>query len=200
MARSSIHNALELHLHAVSDAHKVLEHARQRRNHVAAQAGQAQLCAAVEAAFDAGATWMQIDDLLGIVRGNAYQQYRRRPVRNWDSHRQSTLRSRMTPLRVSRWRQRAPIEEDTDGSRAVDWPAMSAHDDLQTLYGVPTFKALQDICGTYIAEHRYTLTGDVGLTCACRLQVSTYIEWVEHVTELQASHIAMAIQQARNTP
>jgi hypothetical protein len=43
------------------------------------------LRAAVDAARDAGVGWMRIGDTLGIARGNAYQRYRKRPVRRSDS-------------------------------------------------------------------------------------------------------------------
>jgi hypothetical protein len=199
-AASAIHGSSETHLRAVSDVRSVLERARQQRNPAAAKAAQHHLCAAIEAAHDAGATRLQIRDLSGIARGNAYQKYRRRPAPRRDPHHQSTLRFRMTALRVSRWRQRAQVEECPGDREAVARPAPPAQNGLQTLYGVPTFKALQNICRRYIIEHPYTLHAHSRPACGCRLPVATHDEWVDHVTELQASHIAMAIQEARNPP
>jgi hypothetical protein len=43
------------------------------------------LRAAVDAARDVGVGWMRIGDTLGIARGNAYQRYRKRPIRRPDS-------------------------------------------------------------------------------------------------------------------
>lgn len=60
-------------------ARTALERARRQQRRDAVTAAQHQLRAAVEAASDAGVTWMQIGDILGMARGNAYQQYRRRP-------------------------------------------------------------------------------------------------------------------------
>jgi hypothetical protein len=71
--------------------------------------------------------------------------------------------------------------------------------EVESLHGVPTFSALQTICKKYIAEHQFTTNADARPTCTCRLEVADYDRWLEHVTELQASDIAMAIQEARNT-
>ena len=68
-AASAIHGSSETHLRAVSDVRSVLERARQQRNPAAAKAAQHHLCAAIEAAHDAGATRLQIRDLSGIARG-----------------------------------------------------------------------------------------------------------------------------------
>ena len=70
--------------------------------------------------------------------------------------------------------------------------------DRETLFGVPTFAALQTICSAYLVDHRFTSHLRGRPTCSCRLDVADYAEWVHHVTELQASHVAMAIQEARN--
>jgi hypothetical protein len=83
---------------------------------------------------------------------------------------------------------------------ATTWLAPASAEGPHTLYGVPTFATLQRICRKYLVEHPYTLDGDERPTCACRLRLSAYDEWLEHVSELQASHLAMAIQEARNTP
>ena len=70
---------LDSGLHEIRQAHTVLERARRQRRRDAVRAAQRQLRAAVAAASDAGVTWMQIGEALGMARGNAYQQYRRRP-------------------------------------------------------------------------------------------------------------------------
>ena len=66
-------------LHEILHARTMLERARRQQRRDAVRAAQHELRAAVEAASDAGVTWMQIGDVLGMARGNAYQQYRRRP-------------------------------------------------------------------------------------------------------------------------
>ncbi|BBZ25951.1 hypothetical protein MMAD_02460 [Mycolicibacterium madagascariense] len=66
-------------LHDLLEARTMLEHARRQRRRDAVSAAQRRLCAAAAAASDAGVTWMQIGEVLGMARGNAYQQYRRRP-------------------------------------------------------------------------------------------------------------------------
>ncbi|BBZ25952.1 hypothetical protein MMAD_02470 [Mycolicibacterium madagascariense] len=71
--------------------------------------------------------------------------------------------------------------------------------DRQTLLGVPTFAALQAICSAYLDDHRFTSHLRGRPCCSCRHDVADYDEWVFHVTELQASHVAMAIQEARNS-
>jgi cell division FtsZ-interacting protein ZapD len=71
--------------------------------------------------------------------------------------------------------------------------------DRQTLLGVPTFAALQAICSAYLDDHRFTSHLRARPTCSCRLDLTDYDDWVHHVSELQASHVAMAIQEARNT-
>lgn len=103
----------------------------------------------------------------------------------------------MSSLRVSRWRPRNPLGHVTRRGGTVTWPAPTGS---QTLHGVPTFKALQGICVKYLIEHQCTPTGNPSHTCSCRLRLATYDEWLAHVSELQASHLAMAIQEARNTP
>jgi hypothetical protein len=87
MTKSDKHGALEVHLRAVSAARYLLEHARAQRDRVEVSAARHRLRNAVDLARDAGATWMQIGDLLGIARGNAYRQYRRRPHRDGDANR-----------------------------------------------------------------------------------------------------------------
>ena len=66
-------------IHEIIQAQAMLERARRQHRRDAVRAAQHQLRAAVAAASDAGVTWMQIGDVLGMARGNAYQQYRRRP-------------------------------------------------------------------------------------------------------------------------
>jgi hypothetical protein len=102
----------------------------------------------------------------------------------------------MTSLR-SRWRPRAPLGHVAHRSEPVSWPTPIGS---QTLYGVPTFKALQGICVKYLIEHQCTPNEDLSHICSCRVALATYDDWLAHVTELQASHLAMAIQEARNTP
>ena len=68
------------HLRTVSEARAALEHARDAGSPEDGTAAQRRLRGAIDAARDAGVTWMQIGTLFGIARGNAYQQYRRRPL------------------------------------------------------------------------------------------------------------------------
>ncbi|MCW2515440.1 MAG: hypothetical protein JWR11_4482 [Mycobacterium sp.] len=83
-------------------------------------------------------------------------------------------------------------------SKGAPRPPLTAESSLQILHGVPTFKALQGICAKYIVEHQLISNVDARPACTCRLDLDSYDQWLEHVTELQASHIAMAIQLARN--
>ena len=69
MAGSNVHAPVDTYLRAISEAHTVLEHAKHQQNPAAASTAHQQLRVAVEAARDAGATWMQIGDLLPAVRG-----------------------------------------------------------------------------------------------------------------------------------
>jgi hypothetical protein len=86
MAGSNVHAPVDTYLRAISEAHTVLEHAKHQQNPAAASTAHQQLRVAVEAARDAGATWMQIGDLLDIPRGNAYRRYRRRPAPSCQGH------------------------------------------------------------------------------------------------------------------
>lgn len=81
MAASHVHAPDDdTYLRAINEAHTALEHAKHMRNRVDANAAHHRLRVAVEAARDAGVSWMQIGDLLDITRGNAYRRYRTRPV------------------------------------------------------------------------------------------------------------------------
>jgi hypothetical protein len=65
-----------------------------------------ELQAAVDAARDIGLGWTKIGDALGIARGNAYQRYRKRPLRAVSSHTRppkysTTALLRFTPSRAT---------------------------------------------------------------------------------------------------
>jgi hypothetical protein len=78
MAKSEAPQSHDTYLRAVIDAHGAIKPGR--HGNAADRAAHRQVRSAIEAARDAGVTWMQIGELLGIARGNAYQQYRRRPA------------------------------------------------------------------------------------------------------------------------
>jgi hypothetical protein len=66
----------------VAHAHEDLCAARGHRDPVSAVravTARHHLQLAVDAARDAGVAWSEIGDAVGIARGNAYQQFRRRP-------------------------------------------------------------------------------------------------------------------------
>jgi hypothetical protein len=66
-----------VHLERLSRALAARQHAK-GRNEI--DLAQREVRAAAEAARDAGLSWTQIGDALGLARGNAYQKYRRRPA------------------------------------------------------------------------------------------------------------------------
>lgn len=58
---------------------------------------------------------------------------------------------------------------------------------------------LQDICLAYLAAHEYRkYAGSLYGQCSCGVEFGSVGQWREHVTELQASAMAAAIQEARN--
>jgi hypothetical protein len=104
----------------------------------------------------------------------------------------------MTSPRNIRSHRLTAVEGGALSEVAVPGSVLVAADILQTLHSVPTFVALQEICLKYIVEHRFLRNANASPTCTCRIEIATYEKWLDHVTELQASHISMAIQEARS--
>jgi hypothetical protein len=65
-------------LQRLAEAHHALGRVEPRTKSGTSSA-QAAIQAAAEDARDAGCTWTQIGDVLGIARGNAYRRYRKAP-------------------------------------------------------------------------------------------------------------------------